>query len=58
MTLIKNYYGYKDELGLFQTYEKLTDSNLGHQKHDAFEDAYVTKEIYEIFKTKINEDVL
>lgn len=58
MTLIKNYYNLKAERGLFQTYEDLTNTKLGTQKHDAFEDAYITKEIFEIFKTKVNDEIL
>ena len=58
MTLIKNYYNEKTEKGLFQTYEEMTKTKLGTQKHDAFEDAFITKEIFEMFKTRVNEDIL
>ena len=56
MNLIKNYYNEKIEKGLFQTYEEFTHTSLGVQKHDALEDALVTKEIFEIFKIKVNDE--
>lgn len=56
MALIKNYYNVKAEKGLFQTYEELTNTKLGVQKHDALEDAYFTKEIFVIFKNNVNKE--
>lgn len=58
MALIRNYYNMKAEKGLFQTYEELTNTKLGVQKHDALEDAYFTREIFNIFKNRVNEDIL
>lgn len=55
MQVIKNYYNYKDEMGLFQTYENMSGSKLDEQMHDALDDALVTREIFRIFKTKVNE---
>ena len=56
MQLIKNYYNYKDEMGLFQTYEDMTGVVLEPQAHDALEDAMVTREIYHLFIDKIHND--
>ena len=56
MQLIKNYYNYKDEMGLFQTYEDMTGKALEPQAHDALEDAMVTREIYHLFKEKTNHN--
>ena len=55
MQVIKNYYNYHDEMGLFQTYQDLSNQVLEDQQHDAFEDAMVLREVYNLFKTKINE---
>lgn len=57
MHLIKNYYNIKDEIGLFYAYEKLSNSKMPKQKHDALEDAEITKEIFYLFKDKINKEV-
>jgi hypothetical protein len=43
MQLIKNYYGIKNDLGLFETYELATKTKLEPQTHDAFEDAVILK---------------
>lgn len=56
MQLIKNYYSYKDEMGLFQTYEDMTGTKKEEQAHDALEDATVTREIYHIFMDKIKKN--
>lgn len=56
MQVMKNYYNYKQEMGLFTTYQELTDSEEMNQSHDAFEDAFITREIFHLFKQKINED--
>lgn len=56
MQIMKNYYNYKQEQGLFSTYQELTNSKDVIQTHDAFEDALITREIFHLFKQKINED--
>ncbi len=50
MQVIKNYYNYKTDLGLFNTYQMLTGEAQEKQHHDALEDALMTREIYRIFK--------
>lgn len=57
MQVIKNYYNYKDEMGLFQTYQDMSGIELEPQQHDALEDAMLTREIYRMFKVKVNDDV-
>lgn len=50
MQIIKNYYNSKTDLGLFNTYQKLSGSDYEEQQHDALEDALMTREIFRIFK--------
>lgn len=54
MQVMKNYYNLKDEMGLFQTYEEMSMMPMEPQQHDAFEDAMLTREIFRMFKEKIN----
>ena len=56
MQIMKNYYNSKQEMGLFNTYQELTDSEEVVQSHNAFEDAIVMRDIYHIFKIKINNE--
>lgn len=56
MQVIKNYYNLKDEMGLFQTYEEMSKKEMEPQQHDAFEDAYLTREIFRMFKDIVNQD--
>ena len=56
MQVMKNYYNYKKEMGLFATYQELTDGVEQEQAHDAYEDAKIAKEIFDIFKDRINKD--
>ena len=56
MQLMKNYYNYKKEMGLFATFQELTDGEEKDQAHDAMEDAMIAKEIFDIFKNKINSE--
>ncbi len=57
MQVMKNYYNLKDEMGLFQTYEQMSNIELEPQQHDAFEDAMLTREVFLMFKEKVNNDV-
>lgn len=55
LSLHKMYYGLKNDLGLFNAYNLyMEDSDLEKQKHDALEDALVTKEIFYAFKDVCN----
>ena len=55
MQVIKNYYNYKQEMGLFNTYKEMTGLEIEEQTHDALEDAMVEREIFNIFKKEINK---
>ncbi len=55
LKLHKNYYRLKDDLGLLTAY-KLYGGTLDNQRHDALDDALMTKIIYEGFKAVINEE--
>jgi len=50
LNLHKIYYGLKNDLGLFNAYNIYSDKDLSNQKHDALEDATVTKEIFHYFQ--------
>ncbi len=54
MHIIKNYYNYKQEKGLFSTYQEMTNCPEIEQMHDALEDALIEREIFHIFKEQIN----
>ncbi len=56
MQVIKNYYNYKQEMGLFATYGELTHTKVEEQMHDALEDAMIAREIFHLFKNKINQE--
>ncbi len=48
LKLHKDYYNLKDDLGLFNAYKTYYESN-DLQKHDAFDDALVTKYVFDAF---------
>ena len=56
MHVIKNYYNYKQEMGLFNTYQDMTNIDLEKQSHDALEDAVVERKIFHLFKEEINKE--
>lgn len=55
MQIIKNYYCYKQEKGLFSTYQEMTKVEEEDQIHDALEDAIIERKIFHLFKDEINE---
>jgi inhibitor of KinA sporulation pathway (predicted exonuclease) len=55
MHVIKNYYSYKQEKGLFSTYQEMTHTEETSQIHDALEDALIEREIFYMFKEEINK---
>lgn len=55
MHVIKNFYSYKQEKGLFSTYQEMTNTEETSQIHDALEDALIEREIFNIFKQEINK---
>ncbi len=54
LNLHKLYFGLKNDLGLFNAYNIYSNEDLTTQKHDALEDALVTKEIFYGFKEVCN----
>ncbi len=51
--LIKSYYNLKNEPGLFKLYQTYYH-NQDLQVHDAFNDCYVTKEVFKAFRDDVN----
>lgn len=56
MQIMKNYYNNKQEMGLFNTYQTLTNTAEVEQSHNAFEDALMLRDIFHIFRHNINEE--
>jgi sporulation inhibitor KapD len=54
LNLHKIYFRLKNDIGLFNAYNLYSDEDLSSQKHDALEDALVTKEIFANFKRVCN----
>lgn len=55
MQLMKTYYNLKNDLGLFDTYQIMTNNDINSQSHDAFEDAVVMMDVFFAFKEFINK---
>ncbi len=55
MQLMKTYYNLKNDLGLFDTYQIMTNNDLDSQAHDAYEDAVVMMDVFFAFKKLINK---
>ena len=53
--MIKNYYELKNDPGLFSLYEKYYGQTYD-QEHDAYEDALVTKKVYDAFIKDLEEE--
>ncbi len=58
LNLHKTYFNLKNDLGLFNAFNLYSDIDLSKQKHDAFEDALVTKQVFEYFKQVCNNQLL
>ncbi len=54
LSLHKVYYGLKNDVGLFNAYNVYANVELEDQKHDALEDAKVTRDIYKYFTDVCN----
>lgn len=55
LSMHKNYYGLKNDIGLFNAYNIYSETmDLSKQKHDALEDATITKDIFYAFKDVCN----
>lgn len=57
MQVVKNYYNFKADLGLFSTYEEMSGIEQSGQSHDALEDALMAREIYRMFKDIVQTEV-
>ncbi len=57
LNLHKTYYGLKNDMGLFNAYNLYSEEDLSNQKHDALEDAVVTKEVFEYFRAVCNNQM-
>lgn len=57
MQVVKNYYNYKADLGLFSTYEEMSGIQPERQTHDALEDALLAREVYRIFRQIVESEV-
>lgn len=55
MQLLKNYYGLKSDIGLFNALNYFKDNMKLNQEHDALEDAMVTSLVYHYFKEYANK---
>jgi len=55
MQVMKNYYSYRQEKGLFTTYQEFKNIPSLVQTHDALEDAQIAREIYHLFQDEINQ---
>lgn len=56
MQLIKNYYGIKTDIGLFNAYELFNTKALTEQEHNALSDALVTSEVFHLFQEEVNKE--
>ena len=55
MQIIKNYYGLKNDIGLFNALNLFDDTFDEEQMHDALDDAMVTSMVYHHFRMYTNE---
>ena len=56
MQIIKNYYGIKNDIGLYAAFELLgAKPPLVEQDHNALHDAAATLEVFHLFENEINK---
>lgn len=53
MQIMKNYYNYRQEMGLFNTYQEMTQTEAVTQNHNALVDAKIARDIYHLFRAQI-----
>lgn len=56
MQVMKNYYGIKTDIGLFNAYDLFNTSPLTVQDHNALKDAIATCEIFHLFQNELNQN--
>ena len=54
MQIMKNYYGIKTDIGLFNAFAFFDEEIPEAQDHDALQDAMITRNIYHLFKQSFN----
>jgi sporulation inhibitor KapD len=57
LKLHKNYFGLKNDLGLFNALQLYANILMEKQTHDAFEDAMITKKVFDYFKLVCNGEL-
>lgn len=58
MQVIKNYYGIKTDIGLFNAYEFFNVKQPKEQDHNALNDAVATADIFKLFQKELNTDTI
>lgn len=58
MQVIKNYYGVKTDIGLFNAYEFFNVKQPKEQDHNALNDAVATADIFKLFQKELNTDTI
>lgn len=56
MQVMKNYFGIKTDIGLFNAYELFNTTPINKQDHNALNDAIATSEIFKLFQKELNKD--
>lgn len=56
MQVMKNYYGIKTDIGLFNAYDLFNKKAPTEQVHNALSDAIVTSEVFHLFKNELNKE--
>lgn len=56
MQVMKNYYGIKSDIGLFNAYELFDQKNDKIQDHNALNDAIATSEVFKLFHRELSND--
>lgn len=56
MQVIKNYYGIKADIGLFNAYELFKSKPQEIQDHNALKDAVATSDIFRLFQEELNKE--
>ena len=58
MQVIKNYYGIKTDIGLYNAYEFFNVKQPKEQDHNALNDAVATADIFKLFQKELNTDTI
>ena len=58
MQVIKNYYGIKTDIGLYNAYEFFNVKQPKEQDHNALNDAVATADNFKLFQKELNTDTI